>query len=149
MVSWKAGANMFSGPGRLLEVEHCINSVECKPHIVFWLVLSKISCTNIFNSLIWPILPLCEQNTHLGSLLKVSGSVVGFNQPTRAWKHTGGANFSGYQRVILADLEAQERKFVANSRLKKAEKINFSWNLVPIKTVLLLPFILKDPIVYM
>ena len=48
--------------------------------------------------------------------------------------------------MILADLEAQERKFVANSRLKKAEKINFSWNLVPKKNVLLLPFFLKDPV---
>ena len=48
--------------------------------------------------------------------------------------------------MILADLEAQERKFVANSPLKKAEKTNFSWNLMPIKTVLLLPFFLKDPV---
>ena len=46
----------------------------------------------------------------------------------------------------MTDLVAQERKFVANSRLKNAEKINFSWNLVPIKTVLLLPFFLKDPV---
>ena len=29
-------------------------------------------------------------------------------------------------RVIVTDLVAQERKFVANSRLKKAEKTNFS-----------------------
>ena len=60
--------------------------------------------------------------------------------------HTTDITKSGYQMVILADLEAQERKFVANSRLKKAEKINFSWNLVPKKTVLLLPFFLKDPV---
>ena len=46
----------------------------------------------------------------------------------------------------MTDLVAQERKFVANSRLKKAEKINFLSNLVPIKTVLLLPFFLKDPV---
>ena len=73
-------------------------------------------------------------------------SVVGFKQPTRAWKHTGSATFSGCRRVIVTDLVAQERKFVANSRLKKAEKVNFSWNLVPIKSVLLLPFFLKDPV---
>ena len=46
----------------------------------------------------------------------------------------------------MIDLVAQERKFVANSQLKNAEKINFSLNLVPIKTVLLLPFFLKDPV---
>ena len=78
--------------------------------------------------LVEPILPLTDQITPLWSLLKVSGSVVGFKQPTRAWKHTGGANFSGCHRVIVTDLVAQERKFVANSRLKKAEKFNFSWN---------------------
>ena len=73
--------------------------------------------------------------------------MVNLNHPTRAWNHTGGATFSGCHRVIVTDLVAQERKFVANSRLKKAEKINFSWNLVAIKTVLLLPFFLKDPVV--
>ena len=46
----------------------------------------------------------------------------------------------------MTDLVAQERKFVAYSRLKKAEKFNFSLNLVPIKSVLLLPFFLKDPV---
>ena len=30
------------------------------------------------------------QASEAGSLLKVSGSVVGFKQPTKAWKHTGG-----------------------------------------------------------
>ena len=147
VASWECGASsVVSGPGRLIEVDHCLNSLERKPPIVFWLVRIKISCMNTFISLVEPILPLTDQNTPLWSLLKVSGSVVGFKQSTRAWKHTGGANFSGYQRVILAVLEAQERKFVANSRLKKAEKINFSWNLVPKKTVLLLPFFLKDPV---
>ena len=48
----------------------------------------------------------------------------------------------------MTDLVAPERKFVAYSRLKKAEKFNFSLNLVPIKSVLLLPFFLKDPVVY-
>ena len=38
----------------------------------------------------------------------------------------GGATFSGCHRVIVTGLVAQERKFVANSRLKNAEKINFS-----------------------
>ena len=46
----------------------------------------------------------------------------------------------------MIDLVAQERKFVANSRLKNAEKIIFSGNLVPIKIVSLLPFFLKDPV---
>ena len=38
----------------------------------------------------------------------------------------GGATFSGCHRVIVTDLVAQPRKFVANSRLKNAERINFS-----------------------
>ena len=48
--------------------------------------------------------------------------------------------------MILAVLETKERKFVANSRLKKAEKIYFLCKIVLIKTVLLLPFFLKDPV---
>ena len=46
----------------------------------------------------------------------------------------------------MTDLVAQQCKFVANFRLKKSEKFNFSLNLVPIKTILLLPFFLKDPV---
>ena len=48
--------------------------------------------------------------------------MVNLKQPTRACKHTGGEIFSGCHRLIVADLEAQEGKFVANSQLKKAEK---------------------------
>ena len=147
MASWEGGATgVVSGPGRLIEIDHCLNSLERKPPIVFWLVWSKISCMNTFIFFSRAIVPLTDQNTPLWSLLKVSGSVVGFKQPTRAWNHTGGATFSGCHTVIVTDLVAQERKFVANSRLKKAEKINFSWNLMPTKTVLLLPFFLKDPV---
>ena len=53
------------------------------------------------------------------SLLKVSDSVFGLKQPTRACKHTGGEIFSGCHRLIVADLEAQEGKFVVNSQLKE------------------------------
>ena len=123
-----------------------LDSTLPSPPLCFDLYWAKSAVWTHSYYLVEPILPLTDQITPLWSLLKVSGSVVGFKQPTRAWKHTGGANFSGYQTVILAVLEATERKFVANSRLKKAEKINFLWNLVPEKTVLFLPFFLKDPV---
>ena len=85
VASWEGGASsVVSGPGRMIEVDHCLKSLERKPPIVFWLVRIKISCMNTFISLVEPILPLTDQNTPLWSLLKVSRSVVGFKQPTRA-----------------------------------------------------------------
>ena len=148
VASWEGGAySVVSGPGRLIEVDHCLNSLEsASPPLCFDLYWAKSAVWTHSYYLVEPILPLTDQITPLWSLLKVSGSVVGFKQPTRAWKHTGGANFSGCHRVIVTDLVAQQHKFVANSRLKKAEKINFLWNLVLIKTVSLLPFFLKDPV---
>ena len=46
----------------------------------------------------------------------------------------------------LADQEAQEGKFVANSQLKKAEKTNYSRNLDPMKTALLFSFFFEHPV---
>ena len=44
-----------------------------------------------YSSLVTPlILAFTKWNIHLGSLLRVSESVVGLKQPTRAWKHIGG-----------------------------------------------------------
>ena len=48
----------------------------------------------------------------------------------RGWKQTGGVRFSGCQRVIVVDLEAQEGKLVANFRLNQVEKTISLWNLV-------------------
>ena len=44
------------------------------------------------------------------------------------------------------DLEALEDKFAANSWPKTAERTNILLRLVPVKTVLLLSFILEDPV---
>ena len=49
VASWECGASsVVSGPGRVIEFDHCLNSLERKPPIVFWLVSSKISCMNTF-----------------------------------------------------------------------------------------------------
>ena len=68
--------------------------------------------------------PLTDQNGPLWSLLtglRVSGWLQAAFQGLKAhWT----ANFSGYQKVILTELETQERKFVADSQLKKTVRSN-------------------------
>ena len=46
---------------------------------------------------------------------------------------------AGYTKVIVADLKAQDGKFVANSQVKNWENY-FLWNLAPMKTALLFSF---------
>ena len=104
-----------------LTSDHCLNSLKRKPPIVFWLVWSKISCMNTFIFFSRAIVPLTDQNTPLWSLLKVSGSAVGFKQPTLEGLKAHWRRHIPRMPLGNCDLVAQERKFVANSRLKKAE----------------------------
>ena len=51
--------------------------------------------------------------------------MVDFKKPTRAQGPTEGASFLGYHRLIVADWEAYEGKYVAISPLKKTGKTIF------------------------
>ena len=137
---------MLSTSCWLLEANPCIISSEQRPHCVFQLVSVKISSTNTFIFFYTANLALTYQNTHFGSVLWVSESVVGLKQPPRAWKHIGGASLFGGLVVIVVDLGAQKDKFAANSGPKPVEEIKLLWNLMPVQTVLLLTFFLDDPV---
>ena len=116
------------------------------PTVYFSLWVSKSAVQIHSYSFMLPILPLTYQNTHFGSVLWVSESVVGLKQPPRAWKHIGGASLFGGLVVIVVDLGAQKDKFAANSGPKPVEEIKLLWNLMPVQTVLLLTFFLDDPV---
>ena len=74
------------------------------------------------------MLSFTNWNTQFESLPRVSESVIGLKQSTRAWKHIWGTNSFGCLGLIVMDLDAEGDKFVANSGLKQLRKLNLCEN---------------------